>query len=517
MLKEGKRYNLIIIGAGITGLSTALAWNKVYSPKKNKVLILEKNTIPGGCVTTFARKGYRFDTTQIIPDVSDLLQFFDVDIPLCKFENYYARLFLANPTDVSSKIIPIPSSHEQFEKMMIERYPDEKNKIKAFFNYCQQMHHELTFLKTEPKWFQLPRILFHCRKILVNSKKTYNQFLRKFNFNNSEILQVLDIFSSFSGLSGNRCAALLTACAMVTTLNGSYRPEKGFIQFPIALKKKLVETGTELRTSCTVEKIVIENGRAVGVLLDTGEVIKTDYVVSTVDTKVTFENLIGADNLKLCSRKYFKKTQTIKMSPSGFSIQLGLDDELDLEKLGFNCGYNVLTTGGNTHTKMFDAWDRGELIMLDSCFHLAVICPSIMTGGKQTLIIHVVPVPAEKWIDMREINYEKYLAEKKRVADFFIGKVEQYMIPQLRKHIQYTDISTPATYKHYIGSPTGSQYDMMPLPSNFGKNRLPTRTPIKGLFVPKFSHGIWPCMQAGLQVVDMISGGKIMYGNSSLS
>lgn len=78
------------------------------------------------------------------------------------------------------------------------------------------------------------------------------------------------------------------------------------------------------------------------------------------------------------------------------------------------------------------------------------------------------------------------------------------------------DVSTPATYKRYIGSPTGSQYDMLPLPSNFGKNRLPTRTPVKGLFLPKFNHGIWPSLQAGLQVVDMISGGKIMNGNASL-
>jgi hypothetical protein len=49
-----------------------------------------------------------------------------------------------------------------------------------------------------------------------------------------------------------------------------------------------------------------------------------------------------------------------------------------------------------------------------------------------------------------------------------------------------------------------------------GKNRVKTRTPVKGLFIPKFSHGIWPSIQAGLQVVDMISGGKIMDGNSSL-
>jgi hypothetical protein len=40
------------------------------------------------------------------------------------------------------------------------------------------------------------------------------------------------------------------------------------------------------------------------------------------------------------------------------------------------------------------------------------------------------------------------------------------------------------------------------------------RTPIKGLYQPKFSHGVWPSLQAGMQVVDMILGGKIMQGNT---
>jgi phytoene dehydrogenase-like protein len=140
-----------------------------------------------------------------------------------------------------------------------------------------------------------------------------------------------------------------------------------------------------------------------------------------------------------------------------------------------------------------------------------------MIGGRQNLIIHVIPVPSQKWIKLKEENYKKYNEEKQQIADFYIKKVEQYMIPQLQEHIVYMDISTPATYKDYIGSPTASLYDMLPLPTNFGKNRLPTRTPVKNLFVPKFSHGIWPCFQAGLQVVDMISEGKIMKGNSSLS
>lgn len=120
---------------------------------------MKKNTVPGGCVATFTRKGYRFETTQIIPDVSNLLSFFDVNIPLCKFDNYYARLFLADTSDFSSMIIPVPSSREGFEEMMIDRYPEEKSGIESFFSYCQQMYDELDYLKAEPKWSQIPLIL----------------------------------------------------------------------------------------------------------------------------------------------------------------------------------------------------------------------------------------------------------------------------------------------------------------------------------------------------------------------
>ena len=83
-------YKIIIIGAGITGLSTGLAWTKVFEARKSAVLIIEKQAVPGGCVSTFAREGYCFDTVQIIPDVSDILKFFDIGIDLIKFENYYA-------------------------------------------------------------------------------------------------------------------------------------------------------------------------------------------------------------------------------------------------------------------------------------------------------------------------------------------------------------------------------------------------------------------------------------------
>jgi len=90
------------------------------------------------------------------------------------------------------------------------------------------------------------------------------------------------------------------------------------------------------------------------------------------------------------------------------------------------------------------------------------------------------------------------------------------LIPDLKKHILVKDISTPATYARYSGSPTGSIYGMAPYSDNFGRTRLKMRTPIKGLFQPLFSHGIFGCMLGALQVNDMILNRKILGGNARL-
>jgi hypothetical protein len=55
---------------------------------------------------------------------------------------------------------------------------------------------------------------------------------------------------------------------------------------------------------------------------------------------------------------------------------------------------------------------------------------------------------------------------------------------------------------------------MAAVPDNFGANRLPVRTPIKGLLVPKFAHGVFGAMNSGLQAVDILLDGKVMRGNS---
>jgi phytoene dehydrogenase-like protein len=65
-----------------------------------------------------------------------------------------------------------------------------------------------------------------------------------------------------------------------------------------ALKKVAIEHGVEIVTGHKVEKVSIENGRAEGVILDDGRMIKSKVVISNAGAKMTYFDLIGRENLK---------------------------------------------------------------------------------------------------------------------------------------------------------------------------------------------------------------------------
>ncbi len=509
-----QNFGLIVIGGGITGLSTMLAWSRVYDLKEKPALLVEQHKLVGGCVTTYARQGYHFDTTQLIPDVSELLEFFDLEVSLKRFEGYYAQLFLADPRTGDTRTFKVPSNRDEFIAYLVGLFPAEARTIRRFFDYLAGMHDELHYLKTEPGFWNIIKILTHCPKIISQSNRTYRQFLDSFKFKDETLLEILDLFSSFSGLSAERCAALLTASAINASLAGSYRPEKGFVEFPMQMRRKIEDHGGEIITATEVKRIIVENGTARGIELQDGTRFRADHVVTTADAKLSMLSMVGLEVLQAADRRYARKVQQMQMSPSSIFVNLGLDDEIDLNEYGLNCGYNVLTTGHSTFESMYRAWDENLQLLSEETFHCGVVAPALITGGKPVLSIHVVPAAMADWQESHEHDPETYLDKKREVADHFIRLVQRYMVPDLKGHIRFVDVCTPNTFAHFLNSPTGSNFDMMPTPDNFGMHRLKTRTPIRNLYMPKFSNGIWPSMQAGLQVVDMISGGKIMNGNA---
>ncbi len=506
--------SLIIIGGGISGLSAGITWALNHDVKEDPVLIIERNPKTGGFVTSYEREDFWFDTCQMLPNISDLLNFLGVEIELKRFKGYYMRIFNVNPETDKVNLLELPSGTENFKKYLMEKYPSNAPQIEKFLDYSREMYLELFKLKVEPKFVDILKVLFACPKILKNGSKTFSEYFNQFNISEPDVQEIFNVFAEFAALPSERVAAIVPISAMNSLLDGTFRTVGPFIEFTKALEDRYKALGGELMLKSEVEKVLIEGDQVKGVELKGGQKILADYVINTADTKQLMEKMVGMDILRNLDAKYAKKVEEVKMSTSSMNVSLGLDDKIDLEALGLDCGYNVLTTGGDSYDRLFDAYEKGEIGFNDQRFHMGVICPSLTTGGRPNISIRITPMQLGNWETLRQDDRKKYNEEKEKWANFFITKVEKYMIPELSKHILVTDVSTPATYKRYSGSPTGSIYEMAPYTDNFGRTRLKMRTPVKGLFNPKFVHGVFGALLGGMQAIDMILNGKVMNGNA---
>ena len=101
-------YDYIIVGAGIGGLSAGL--NLAFN--KKKVLILEKNSLPGGIVTTIKKGRFEFDTS-----LYDLLDYGSEE-----HIGSLQRIFKKFGLDIDTISIPynirIKSLDEKFDEVM---------------------------------------------------------------------------------------------------------------------------------------------------------------------------------------------------------------------------------------------------------------------------------------------------------------------------------------------------------------------------------------------------------------
>ena len=65
----------------------------------------------------------------------------------------------------------------------------------------------------------------------------------------------------------------------------------------LAMARSAQKHGAEIETDAGVREVIVENDRAVGVILDNGETIRAKYVVSNVNPKLLYTRLVPADAL----------------------------------------------------------------------------------------------------------------------------------------------------------------------------------------------------------------------------
>ena len=264
-------YNAIVIGAGCGGLSVAAQLAK----QGRKTLVLEQAERIGGCCSTFERDGFKFDLGASIVEATELMNraferlstsiWKEVDLIPC--EPLYT-VFLSDGTHMT-----IPKSIEATAEEIGRISPQDIAGWKAFCAYMQGFTAQLNDFFVTPTLTGADML-----KIFAGSPKllsylplftsSYQDVIKKF-FVNEKIRESLAYQTFFIGLPPELAPGIF-AVIPYQEHDGLYYARGGMIGIPEGLKRAGLRHGMELRLNTAVKRVMLRNGRAMGVILEDG-------------------------------------------------------------------------------------------------------------------------------------------------------------------------------------------------------------------------------------------------------
>ncbi|MCK5068106.1 MAG: NAD(P)/FAD-dependent oxidoreductase, partial [Bacteroidales bacterium] len=312
-----KQYDLVIIGSGLSGLSSGLMWQQNTEGKRT--LIIEKNSYPGGYSTAYERDGYVFETTQLFPDIVDILEYLEIDINLKQYEGNFMRRLVVEGDQVDE--YKIPTGAENFKDYLVATFPDDADKIRSLMDYSVDMFKQVRKLKANATLKDKLKIPFQAPKVVANLNRTYAGLLDKFGITNPKLREVMETFTSFSGVPSDRASSIMATGAMLSSMTRCFRPYGFFDEFPAKMSQLFQERGGEMRFDAEVEKIIVENGEAKGVRVKGDEeIIRAGTIITTVDPMLAMRKLVGDEHLPA---SYVEKLKNTIMSVSSLNVALG--------------------------------------------------------------------------------------------------------------------------------------------------------------------------------------------------
>ncbi|MFI5193469.1 MAG: phytoene desaturase family protein [Chitinophagales bacterium] len=494
------RYDVVIIGAGVGGLTAAALLSKAGL----SVLVLEKEPRVGGYLAGFRRKHFLFDTAihwlnQYGKDgmLDKLFSVLGSDhpqaIPQTRIRRYKGEhfdfLLTNNPDELRDQLI-LNFPHE---KKGIDRMFMQARKIgRSFKNYnrifrssesmsfFEKLKHKFSMLE-----FAIPFIPYISYSGERGLKKGLSGFFK------DAALQKL-----FTG--ENELLGCLVPIGWAYFGDFQSPPLGGSQVIPQWLQHVVSYYNNQVALQCSVKKILIRDRRCAGLSFEhrgRQQQVESKYVIAACDVETVYEQMLppGAVPAKLK-----RKLKQADLYSSSITISLALD--CTAEQLGFNEELIHLVD----ENQPYDAQVSGDPLTTE----ISIIAPSLRDKslapeGEGTLTLYM---PAfmnyqDEWKTEMDaggnrLRGEAYHRLKQQVADVIIGRVEEKLAPGLRSHILFYEVATPVTHWRYTGNKNGTMMGARPGRKNMQNKISHYRTPVKNLIL----GGHWAELGGGVPI-----------------
>ncbi len=509
-------YDVVIVGAGHNGLVCAAYLLKAgYS-----VLLLEKRSVPGGAATTEeslpqAAPGFKFNLCAIDhefihlgPVVQELelekhgLEYLECD-PVVFCPHPDGKYFLG---------------YKSLEKTCAEiaRYSDrDAKKYAEYTDYWQRAigamipmfnappksvidivgNYDIKKLKDLFSVIGAPsKTLDFIRTMLTSAEDILNEWF------DSEFLKApLARLASELGAPPSQKTIAIGAIMMAMRHNpGMARPRGGTGALVQALVSLVKSKGGVILTDQHVEKILIDDGRAVGVRVADGKEYRANKaVISNIDAKRVFLQLIEKSDIDAANPNLRERLERriVNNNETILKIDLAIDKPLCFEHHEHKDEYligSILIADSVSHVEQAHSkCILGEIPDSDPSMYVVMptmLDPSMAPEGKHTVWIEFFApyqIAGAEGTGLKGTGWTDEL--KNKVADRVVDKLADYS-PNLKDSIIARRVESPAELGERLGSYKGNYYHIdMTLDQMVFFRPLPEianyKTPIEGLFL----------------------------------
>ena len=148
---------------------------------------------------------------------------------------------------------------------------------------------------------------------------SYQEVLRKY-FKSSKVQETMSFQSWYVGMPPELAPGVFSILGY-TEHEGVWYPRGGMVAIPAALAECGKRNGMELRTGQRVSKVLVRDRRVQGVALADGTEITARAVVSNINAKTLYLDLIGEEHLHPLARYGIKSYEP---SVSAIMVCLGV-------------------------------------------------------------------------------------------------------------------------------------------------------------------------------------------------
>ncbi|MCP4654522.1 MAG: NAD(P)/FAD-dependent oxidoreductase [bacterium] len=476
-------YDAVIIGAGIGGLFCA---NQLVR-EGLRVLLVEQHYRVGGYCSAFRRKGYTFDaaahfypllgnprtlTGRLLPEMGVTTRWVKMD-PVDAFHLPDGTRF------------EVPADFDAYRRRLADEFPHEQDCLDRFFAAVREANMlgllcyfrdrgrerldrwgDVTLLEALERYIRDPRL----RLLLAADCPHWGSVPSRTSF----------VFDSMMRLS---------------YFLGNYYPVGGSQAFTDELARRFEEQGGDVLMSSRVDEILVRDGRACGIAVETtrGALrgtrrIAAGTVISNADLLQTFEKLLATQHV---DPSYLEPIRRLRPSQPCFLTYVGLRD----------VGPEVLEAAQGYYWK---AWDPELLVRDGLCCKLFVPTlyePRMAPPGGQIVIL-------QKPLALDYDGIDDWKAHKAEIEDYMAAHLERVIPGSGERTVVRLSASARTCWKYTLNS-GGAMLGWEMSPDQLGDDRPGFEGPVDNLFLvghwTRPGGGITPVIISALRVAEAVT------------